>query len=53
MKKTSLVLLETLIRACYGKFNDYRIKALGMQKITELFQFQKKRTIFKVFSYGL
>lgn len=45
MRKIYKVLLETLIRSCYGKFNSYRVKTLGMQKITELYQFQHKEQV--------
>lgn len=31
--------LETLIRACFGRYNSYRVSKLGMQDITELYQF--------------
>lgn len=29
----------TLIRSCYGKFNSFRVKLVGAQKLFELFQF--------------
>lgn len=32
-------LIITLIRACYGRFNSYRIAVLGMQELTKLYQF--------------
>ncbi len=34
------IILLTLVRACYGRFSSYRIPRLGMQVLTELFQFK-------------
>jgi len=31
--------LVTLIRACYGRYNSFRITSLGIQEITNLYQF--------------
>ena len=33
----------TLIRVCYGKFNSFRISRLGMQDITEIYQYINNR----------
>jgi hypothetical protein len=41
MKKIGKILRIALIRSCYGRFNSYRVKTVGMQKITELYQFQR------------
>ncbi len=38
-KKFSLIEVVTLIRSCYGKFNSFRVKLVGAQKLFELFQF--------------
>jgi hypothetical protein len=34
-----IIIIIFLIRICYGKFNSYRIIKIGMQMITELYQF--------------
>lgn len=31
--------ITVLIRECYGKFNSFRVAKLGMQEITEAYQF--------------
>ncbi len=43
--------IVTLIRSCYGKFNSFRVKLVGVQKLYELFQFlHNLRRIFIVLS---
>jgi len=36
-------MLKYLIMLCYGKYNSFRVKKVGMQDITELFQFAFRR----------
>jgi hypothetical protein len=45
------IILLTLVRACYGRFSGYRIPRLGMQVLTELFQFKLHGPIKKEVSH--
>ncbi len=43
--------IVTLIRSCYGKFNSFRVKLVGVQNLYELFQFlHNSRRVFIVLS---
>lgn len=45
------IILLTLVRSCFGRFSGYRIPRLGMQVLTELFQFKLHGPIKKEVSH--